>query len=397
MKISHTVFFHFVSTFIYLTYPLLAQTETGKTDDEAYNKNIVQWFLRAGAYQFSRESRVPENSGNGTVSAYSAENRIDSHLGLLYETGENRDYWLSLGVELKADADSSQKVWSNFFKEERDYEHFPLALHYMERTYRLRSEMGYNLNETFGLTAEGRYDYLHGGSNLFRKSDSLLGKQTELGRVYLFRPSLLLNISESEWIDFYTLFYKRIDKITDIYSFKTYDSKNKSFGLKFHQTFDEPFIGLSAHVFRYKLIFNDYTNDFVRTGFSTEGNMETFEGRIILGLYLALYMDNYDVPKPGVEGCQDESASGPSPGLISCKRIDNRGSVGTTFHYEIDNSSRVSLRYLYEQNKNSRMDIYNFSQHRLLLMYTYTCDGLKDKIPYHLDFGDEALTLIEGR
>ena len=77
-------------------------------------------------------------------------------------------------------------------------------------------------------------------------------------------------------LNFYSLFYKHLDRTTDIYSYKTFTPTESSFGVKFDQDFEDIGLNLSTNVFRYKYFFNDLTNDFTRTGFSLEGSGSLF-------------------------------------------------------------------------------------------------------------------------
>ncbi len=263
------------------------------------------WYVRTGFQSSVRQSWAPKDSETGLLleTVETSEHSLQVQPGLVFELPKNDQYAALTSLEFLGAADSQMNNWKSFW-EEKDYNHFPLALHKIEQSYRLRSKFEYFLMDRLTLGVEADYDYTRGGFTLGRKQRDLESREGELGQAYRLKPKIDLDITSSDHLELYSLFLKNLDKTSELNTFKTYDASKKSFGLQYQRAWNDSKLAVRLHGFRYHFVFNDLSKDFARTGLMAEMKYRLLDDKLTLAALGGYWQDRFELPTPRIQDCQ---------------------------------------------------------------------------------------------
>ncbi len=357
------------------------------------------WYVQTGFQSTIRQSWAPKDSENGLLleSVETSEHRLQVQPGLVLDLPKNDQYAARTRLEFLGAADSQMNSWKSFW-EEKDYNHFPFALHKIEQSYRLQSQLDYFLMDRLTLGLEADYEYTRGGLNLGRKQRDLESRSGELGQAYRLKPKVDIDITATDHLEVYSLFLKNLDKTSDLNTYKTYDADKKSFGLQYRREWNEPELALRLHGFRYHFVFNDLSKDFARTGLMAELKYRMLDDKLTLAALGGYWQDRFELPTPRIRDCQSSIVeNSDNQSLVYCSRQDRRTSIGAQVEYDIKDTLRLSFRYTFGQNQNDSLKVYDFDQQSLLLALTWSGDGAKAYLPKHESERLEGLDLLDGR
>jgi hypothetical protein len=373
----------------------LAQEKDAPTSDDLG----FHWYIRSGFVSVMRQSLAPKDSESGLLleAVKTSDHRLLLQPGVVLEMPKNDRYAARARLELLGSADSQTNAWKSFW-ETKDYDHFPLALHKTGRNYRIQSQFNYFLSPELTPGLEVDYDWTRGGFSFGRKERDLESRDSELGQAYRLKPKMDLRITSVDQLEFYGLFLKNLDKTTDLNTFKTYDSKKKSFGLQYERTWDDPDLGLRLHGFRYHFIFNDISKDFTRTGLVSELKYRLLDDKLSLAALGGYWQDRFELPTPRVRDCQSSIVeNSENEDLVFCSRQEQRKSLAAQIEYDIKDNLRLSFRYSVAKNENDRLKVYDFDQQRLVLALTWSGEESKAYMPQDESERLEGLDLLDGR
>lgn len=359
----------------------------------------LHWYIRTGFLSTMRQSWAPKDSESGLFleSVEASDHRLLFQPGLVVELPKNNRYEAVTRLEFLGSADSQMKAWTSFW-ETKDYDHFPMALHKTERSYRVQARFGYFLSTQLTPGLEADYDLTRGGFSLGRKQRDLEARDGDLGQFYRLKPKMDVRITAVDHFEFYSLFLKNLDKATDLNTFKTYDSQKKSYGLQYQREWSDPDLRLRLHGFRYHLVFNDVSKDFARTGLVTELKSRLLAENLTLAAVGAYWQDRFELPTPRVRDCHSSIVeNSDNQVLVFCSRQEQRKSLAAQIEYDIKDTFRFSFRYTFAKNQSDHLKVYDFDQQRLILALTWSGEGSKAYLPKDESERLEALDLLDGR
>ncbi|HYX39011.1 MAG TPA: hypothetical protein VE954_38395 [Oligoflexus sp.] len=367
--------------------------------EKASESPSTQWYIHSGLMSDAKTSSAPDDTANGlqlTTQKFE-ETMARLQLGLLHELKPWKGLDVQGRLEYVGNANIQRNAWETFSRE-TSYDNFPLAPHRAWHTFRGRVLTQYHLTEAVRLGVDTSYDQTIRGSSLFREDSDLETSPLKTGLSYYMMPYTDAVITQADRIRVYSIFYKNIDSISDLNSYKSYAPGKPSLGVKYLRTFTEQGFELAAHAFRYEILFNDESSDFVRTGSSLKLDWQPFSNGLSFGLYGAFWSDDFVLPSAKIGDCRAGVIEDSSDADVKlCSRLDNRYSFGASTHYKWSERSSFSFRFVTARNRNNDIQGFDFDQNTYTLMYTFAAKGFNHRILEERAVELEGMLLRDAR
>jgi len=261
--------------------------------------------------------------------------------------------------------------------------YFPFRFDLLKRRHTLFGDFRGKLTDRFDSGVFGRYEIAKIGSEFFSgEEEGDLRSSLNINDTSILIPWISSSFSEKSRTTAYMYLRKEINLETPDLSNKTYDllggsgSPAFSVGASHSQSLMDNQLNLSAEIFHYDFIFNDYWMDFSRLGAFAEADFRINSSFSLNGL-AGFYQDHYSLGRARLNGrCNTSSVASPGSTTTTpaaptlCMRNDSGIVVQGGIRWNIQDDTQVSTSALYVANDNSTMQEFAFDQIKFQIAVT---------------------------
>lgn len=273
---------------------------------------------------------------------------------------------------------SNSSRLDQFFNDPFNIRYFPFRFDLLKRRHTLFGDFRGKMTDQFDAGVFGRYEISKIGSQYFSgQEEGDLHNSLSVSETTALIPWIGASFTEKSRTTAYMYLRKEINIESPDLSNKTYallggsGSPAFSVGASHSQLLLDNQLTLSAEVFHYDFIFNDYWTDFSRLGAFTEADYR-INSSFSLTALAGYYKDHYSLGRPRMNGsCNTDSAAtdtatttSTSPIIqpVLCKRDDSGLVAQGGLRWNIRDDLQASTSVLYVDNSNSIMQEYSFNQ-----------------------------------
>lgn len=285
---------------------------------------------------------------------------------------------------------------STFLNDPSNLEFIPFRPDLLQRFHEIYGYFKKNTNQFFHLGVLGSYEWGRVGSSLIPSTgEAGLQRSLNLSQTSLLMPWMGIEYGDNYETIFYLYLRKELNDEAPEYSNKTYnflyDSSEKalSFGLSQRVRIPRYRTDLSAEVFRYQYIYNDYWMDFTRTGFILTGDVSVTGNLDVHGGFSS-YTDIYTLEQIRTGSCSFNPSTG-SRDIKVCPRIDRARIMQLGLSWNFSQFQSVSGYYNHMINQNAEMKVFEKTRDQLLVQFQFAFPAVKRVAPLARRFGEDDI------
>ena len=343
------------------------------------------WFVQTGFMFLASNYKDPTGSSDGPA----LEDKGDNEYGLTANAGIGIGPWregtrtASGGYLYRQTYYTTDTRLQQFMDSPVNTRYFPFRFDLLKRRHTLFGDFRGKLTERIDSGVFGRYEIAKIGSEFFSgEEEGDLRSSLNISDTTILIPWIGTSFTEKSRTTAYMYLRKEINLETPDLSNKTYDllggSGNLplSVGASHSQSLMDNQLNLSAELFHYDFVFNDYWMDFSRLGAFGEADYRINSSFSLTGL-AGFYQDHYSLGRARING-NCNTAAVTTPGTITskpapptlCMRNDTGIVAQGGVRWNIHDDTQVTTSLLYVANENSTMQEYTFDQIKFQIAVT---------------------------
>jgi len=343
------------------------------------------WFVQTGFMYLMSDYKDPTGYSDGPA----LEAKSDNEYGLTANAGVGVGPWregtrtASGGYLYRQTYYTTDTRLQQFLDDPFNTRYFPFRFDLLKRRHTLFGDFRGKLTDRFDGGVFGRYEIAKIGSEFFSgEEEGDLRSSLNINDTSILIPWISSSFSEKSRTTAYMYLRKEINLETPDLSNKTYDllggsgSPAFSVGASHSQSLMDNQLNLSAEIFHYDFIFNDYWMDFSRLGAFAEADFRINSSFSLNGL-AGFYQDHYSLGRARLNGrCNTSSVASPGSTTTTpaaptlCMRNDSGIVVQGGIRWNIKDDTQVSTSALYVANDNSTMQEFAFDQIKFQIAVT---------------------------